>query len=111
MIWNLLVQWMLGAPFLPRLSSKSGKAQTLTVRPFLIAATALLLLAPLAVSAQPHFNGAKALDYAREFVAIGPRWPTGPGHVKAEQFLRTHFQHDQVEEDAFTANTPIGAIC
>ena len=110
MIWNLLVQWMLGAPFLPRLSSKSGKAQTLTVRLFLIAATALLLLAPLAVSAQPHFNGAKALDYAREFVAIGPRWPTGPGHVKAEQFLRTHFQHDQVEEDAFTANTPIGPV-
>ena len=84
----------------------------------------LLLLFPLAASAQPHFNGAKAhaapaqtnfngakaLDYARQFVSIGPRWPTSPGHVKAEEFLRNHFRHDQLEEDAFTASTPIGPV-
>jgi Zn-dependent M28 family amino/carboxypeptidase len=64
----------------------------------------------MAAQAQAHFNGAKALEYARQFVAIGPRWPTSQGHIKAEQFLRTHFQHDQVEEDTFTANTPIGAV-
>lgn len=57
-----------------------------------------------------HFNGAKALEYAREFVAIGPRWPTGPGHAKAEAFLRAHFAHDKLEEDTFTADTPIGAV-
>ena len=68
------------------------------------------LAAPLAAPAQTHFNGVKAVEYARQFVAIGPRWPTSPGHVKAEQFLRAHFQHDQLEEDAFTANTPIGAV-
>jgi Zn-dependent M28 family amino/carboxypeptidase len=68
------------------------------------------LLSPSMVAAQTHFNGAKALEYAREFAAIGPRWPTGPGHVKAEEFLRDHFKHDQVEEDTFTANTPIGAV-
>jgi Zn-dependent M28 family amino/carboxypeptidase len=69
----------------------------------------LLLLAPLTLWAQ-HFNGDKALNYAREFVAIGPRWPTSPGHLKAEQFLRDHFKHDNVEEDTFTANTPIGPV-
>jgi glutaminyl-peptide cyclotransferase len=78
------------------------------------AAAGALLLASLAVpvsaSAQPHFNGGKALEYARELVAIGPRWPTGPGHVKAEAFLRSRFQHDQLEEDAFTASTPIGPV-
>jgi Zn-dependent M28 family amino/carboxypeptidase len=73
-------------------------------------ALALLVAAPLALSAQAHFNGAKALEYARQFAAIGPRWPTSPGHVKAEQFLRTHFQHDPVEEDTFTADTPIGPV-
>jgi glutaminyl-peptide cyclotransferase len=57
-----------------------------------------------------HFNGGKAYEYAREFAAIGPRWPTGPGHVKAEAFLRDHFKHDQLEEDTFTANTPIGPV-
>jgi Zn-dependent M28 family amino/carboxypeptidase len=73
-------------------------------------AAGLLLCASLAAPAQPHFNGAKALEYARQFVAIGPRWPTGPGHVKAEAFLRSQFQHDRLEEDAFTANTPIGPV-
>jgi Predicted aminopeptidases len=71
-----------------------------------------LLLVPAICAAQGHFDGAKAYDYARQFAAIGPRWPTGPGHPKAEAFLRSHFQraHDQLEEDAFTANTPIGPI-
>ena len=73
-------------------------------------AAGLLLLAPLAAPAQPHFDGARALEYARQFVAIGPRWPTSPGHAKAEAFLRDHFKHDQLEEDAFTADTPIGAV-
>ena len=45
------------------------------------------------------------------FVAIGPRWPTGPGHVKAEAVPAQPFQqHDQLEEDTFTANTPIGPV-
>src|SRR5215469_15428802 len=68
-----------------------------------------VLCASVAGSAQ-HFDGTKAYGYARVFAAIGPRWPTGPGHVKAEQFLRSHFLHDACEEDAFTADTPIGAV-
>jgi glutaminyl-peptide cyclotransferase len=72
---------------------------------------ALTVMAPRVLEAQ-HFDGAKAFEYAREFAAIGPRWPTGPGHVKAEQFLRSHFQseHLSFEEDTFTADTPIGAV-
>ncbi len=78
-------------------------------------ATALLLAAlqiasPSAAPAQSHFNGARALEYTRQFVAIGPRWPTSQGHAQAEAFLRSHLQHDQLEEDAFTANTPIGPV-
>jgi Zn-dependent M28 family amino/carboxypeptidase len=71
---------------------------------------ALLLLTPLTLPAQQHFNGAAALEYTRQFVAIGPRWPTSQGHAKAEEFLRNHFRHDQLEEDAFTASTPIGPV-
>ncbi len=69
----------------------------------------LLVLAIPTLHAQ-HFNGNKALDYAREFVGIGPRWPTSQGHAKAEDFLRAHFAHDQLEEDTFTADTPIGTV-
>ena len=72
---------------------------------------AIALFSSMAAQAQ-HFDGAKALEYAREFAAIGPRWPTGPGHVKAEEFLRNHFAagHVACEEDVFTADTPIGAV-
>jgi len=75
-----------------------------------LAATFALLLVPLAIPAQQHFNGVKALEYARQFAAIGPRWPTSQGHLKAEAFLRDQFKHDQLEEDTFTANTPIGPV-
>jgi len=77
---------------------------------FAVVAFVLLLALALPSLAQPHFNGGKAYEYAREFAAIGPRWPTGPGHVKAEEFIRNHFKHDQFEEDTFVANTPIGAV-
>jgi len=78
------------------------------------AVAGLAMLAPLAApgagNAQQHFNGAKALEYTRQFVSIGPRWPTSQNHVKAEAFLRDRFKHDQLEEDAFTASTPIGPV-
>ena len=74
------------------------------------AAVLLLSLSPMAAPAQQRFSGGRAYDYARDFAAIGPRWPTSAGHMKAEAFLRAHFQHDQLEEDTFTADTPIGLV-
>lgn len=56
----------------------------------------------------PQFDGAKALAYARQFVAIGPRWVTSPGHVKAETFIKDQFRRDDLEEDTFSAKTSIG---
>ncbi|HET6168738.1 MAG TPA: M28 family peptidase [Terracidiphilus sp.] len=57
-----------------------------------------------------HFNGGRAFEYAKEFAGIGPRWVTSQGHAKAEAYLRAHFQHDQLEEDTFMADTPIGPV-
>ena len=54
------------------------------------------------------FNGARALDYTRQFVSIGPRWVSSPGHAKAEAFLKKQFAKDNLEEDTFTMNTPAG---
>ena len=56
------------------------------------------------------FIGSRAWEYARDFAAIGPRWPTSQGHAKAEAFLRAHFAHDPLEEDVFVADTPIGPV-
>jgi Zn-dependent M28 family amino/carboxypeptidase len=70
----------------------------------------LLFAFPVAGCAQQHFRGDRAFEITREFVAIGPRWCTSPGHAKAEAFLRNQFKHDNLEEDAFTASTPIGPV-
>ena len=58
----------------------------------------------------PQFDGAKALAYTREYVAIGPRWIGSPGHAKAESFFKDQFRRDQLEEDTFTTDTPAGAM-
>ncbi|HTJ29344.1 MAG TPA: M28 family peptidase [Acidobacteriaceae bacterium] len=71
---------------------------------------AILMALPFSALAQQRFSGERALEITRQFVAIGPRWVGSPGHAKAEAFLRNQFKHDQLEEDVFTANTPIGAV-
>jgi Zn-dependent M28 family amino/carboxypeptidase len=104
--WAYVEPTMKGAPSLARFyPDKGGKAQ-------LWAIGILALLTPLTLQAQQHFDGAKALEYTRQFVAIGPRWPTSPGHAKAEAWLKSQFQrnHDQFEDDAFTADTSIGSV-
>ena len=95
-----------------RISAHSAQTATRSVsrtRLLRTAILALLALLPVLANAQ-HFDGAKAMQYTREFVSIGPRWPTSPGHTQAEAFLRARLQHDQLEEDAFISNTPIGPV-
>jgi len=64
-------------------------------------AAALAMAAPLAASqiciAQTHFNGAKALEYARQFVAIGPVAMRNfivrfPGKKDGVIVLATHYE-------------------
>ena len=82
------------------------------MRPFRRLLLPLLAVFALAgnAPAQADFNGARALAYTREFVAIGPRWIGSPGHTKAEAFIKKQFEHDHLEEDAFTATTPEGPM-
>ncbi|MBV8113700.1 MAG: M28 family peptidase [Silvibacterium sp.] len=77
---------------------------------FFILFLALTTVLGTGAEAQADFNGARALGYAREFVSIGPRWIGSPGHAKAEAFIRKQFEHDQLEEDTFTATTPEGPM-
>jgi len=79
------------------------------LRPGILTLTFLLSFLAIPAHAQ-HFNGASAYEYAKDFAGIGPRWVTSQGHAKAEAFLRAHFQHDQLEDDAFMADTPIGPV-
>ena len=57
-----------------------------------------------------RINSARALEYVREMVALGPRPVASAAHKKLEDYLRTRLQHDSLEEDAFTAATPSGPV-
>lgn len=81
-----------------------------------VAVGGILLLAAIALWQDgtrnlPQFDGAKALEYTRQYVnATGPRWIGSPGHAKAEAFLKSAFRHDNLVEDTFTTNTPAGPM-
>jgi Zn-dependent M28 family amino/carboxypeptidase len=89
----------------------SSKLNRLLAGIFLLACAIVCIpLAKAAPNTFPQFDGQKALQYTREFVATGPRWVGSPGHAKAEAFLKKQFQRDQLEVDSFTASTPAGPM-
>jgi len=55
-----------------------------------------------------NINSARAMQYTREIVALGPRPIGSANHKKVEDYLLSHLKGDQVESDAFTASTPKG---
>jgi glutaminyl-peptide cyclotransferase len=66
----------------------------------------LVIYAPL-THAQ-SFNAARAMQYAREVVAFGPRPIGSANHKKLENYILAHLKNDHFEDDAFTADTPEG---
>ena len=67
----------------------------------------LLTLVAVSASAQ-SFNAARAMQYTREVVAFGPRPIGSANHKKLENYILAHLKNDQVEDEAFTADTPEG---
>jgi glutaminyl-peptide cyclotransferase len=57
-----------------------------------------------------HIDSTRALDYVKEIVSFGPRWPGSPGQEKVAAFLRNKLKADHLEEDAFVADTPVGKL-
>lgn len=57
-----------------------------------------------------HVDAARAMQYTREIVAIGPRWDGSKGQEKLGAYLHGKLKNDQVEEDAFVADTPAGKL-
>jgi glutaminyl-peptide cyclotransferase len=68
----------------------------------------LLTVIVCAHPAAAEFNAARAMQYTREVVAFGPRPIGSANHKKLENYILAHLKNDQVEEDAFTADTPEG---
>lgn len=55
-------------------------------------------------------SGQKAYQNLKDFVALGPRYLGSEGHTKAEQFIVSHLEGAQIEEDRFNAQTVVGTF-
>jgi len=56
----------------------------------------------------PHIDSKRAFEYTREVTAFGPRYMGSENHKKLERYILGHLKSDQVEDDAFTADTVEG---
>jgi Zn-dependent M28 family amino/carboxypeptidase len=74
------------------------------------AKTALVFWATLAAAAD--FSGVSALEFTRKVVDLGPRPPGSPAIRKLQQMIlqQARLRGAAVEEDDFTASTPIGPV-
>jgi len=57
-----------------------------------------------------HVDPARAMQYVKEIVAFGSRWPGSKGQEKVAAYLRSKLKADHLEEDAFVADTPAGKL-
>jgi Zn-dependent M28 family amino/carboxypeptidase len=57
---------------------------------------------------KPDINGNHVMQYVKEVVAFGSRPPGSPGHAKLEQYIVAKLKGVDVQQDKFTAQTPVG---
>jgi glutaminyl-peptide cyclotransferase len=55
-------------------------------------------------------DGARAMQYAREIVAFGPRWDGSKALDQVRSYIKGKLKGDQVEDDAFVADTSAGKV-
>lgn len=63
---------------------------------------------PADTGSQPNVNGNQVMQYVKDVVAFGPRPPGSSGHAKLEQYILSKLKGVDVEQDKFTAQTPVG---
>ena len=66
------------------------------------------LTLPADIGPPPIFDSARAMQYVREMVAFGPRPVGSANHKKVEDYITSRLKGDAVEDDVFTADTPVG---
>ncbi len=58
----------------------------------------------------PSINAERAWKYVKETVAFGERPIGSANHKKLEAYITAHLKGDEVEDDAFVADTPAGKL-
>jgi glutaminyl-peptide cyclotransferase len=59
---------------------------------------------------KPDVNGNHVMQYVKDSVAFGPRPPGSPAHTKLEDYILSKLKGVDVEQDKFTAQTPVGSF-
>jgi glutaminyl-peptide cyclotransferase len=59
---------------------------------------------------KPDVNGTRVMQYVKEVVAFGPRPVGSAAHTKLEQYILSKLKGVDVEQDKFTAQTPVGKM-
>ena len=57
-----------------------------------------------------HVDAGRAMQYTKEIVALGPRFPGSKGQEKVAAYLRSKLKNDSLMEDAFEQDTPAGKL-
>lgn len=110
MITSKFLPWMVLASALALLACEHQKDATQNQESATPAAAAPAesLSLPPDTAPPPTIDGDRAMRYVREIVKFGPRPLGSENHKKVESYLDSHLQGDQVEDDTFTADTPVG---
>jgi glutaminyl-peptide cyclotransferase len=71
--------------------------------------------APAAKPVEPvgpalHIDAMRAMQYTKEIVAFGPRWDSSKPLDQVRSYIKGKLKSDQVEEDAFVAETSAGKM-
>ena len=88
----------------PAENTPSASAATPETRP----APSATETAPPDPGPLPQIDSRRAFQYIKEIVAFGPRPIGSENHKKLENYITSHLKGDQVEDDAFTAETVEG---
>jgi len=63
---------------------------------------------PTDTGSPPAFNSARAMQYVKEIVALGPRPIGSANHKKVEDYIHARLKGDDVEDDVFTITATEG---
>ena len=92
----------------PSKDSSTAVAANTTASEALPAAPAPAETAPADSGPLPAIDSRRAFQYIKEIVAFGARPMGSENHKKLENYITAHLKGDQVEDDAFTADTVEG---
>ena len=89
-------------------SGTNAQPRALVIKPSEIRTTPPPEVATADSAPLPHIDAKRAFEYTREVTAFGPRYMGSENHKRLERYILDHLKGDQVEDDAFTANTVEG---